>query len=337
VTSIASGAWRSGRRLQRKTASTAPGLVAAVLVAAPALGVAVFLPLVGAPVLGLAFGIAVALVRRPSAHIQLGLRFTARVVLQLGIVALGATLSLGVVGSVGLRTLPVMLGTLAVALGVAVVAGRALGVPNPLRTLVGVGTGICGASAIAAVSGIIGAAEAEVAYAISTIFVFNIVAVVLFPPLGHLFGMSQSTFGLWAGTAINDTSSVVAAGYAYGSAAGAHAVVVKLTRTTMIVPIVLALALRRGRGVTWRETIPWFLVAFTAAAALRTAGVVPESSTSALKHTAVVLVTVALAAIGLSTRVSALRRAGPRPLLLGLAVWCAVALTSLAIQLVAPA
>src|SRR5947209_12650338 len=106
-----------------------------------------------------------------------------------------------------------MLGTLAAALVVAVVVGRALGVPNPLRTLVGVGTGICGASAIAAVSGILGAAEAEVAYAVSTIFVFNIVAVILFPPLGHLLGMSQSTFGLWAGTAINDTSSVVAAAY----------------------------------------------------------------------------------------------------------------------------
>jgi uncharacterized integral membrane protein (TIGR00698 family) len=336
VTEAASGAGRSGR-LRERSATGAPGFAAAVLVAAPALGAATFLPVVGAPVLALAFGIAVALVRRPPARLQPGLKFTARAVLQLGIVVLGATLSLGAIGSVGLRTLPVMLGTLAAAFVAAVVVGRALGVGNPLRTLVGVGTGICGASAIGAVSGLVGAAEAEVAYAISTIFVFNIVAVVLFPPLGHLFGMSQSTFGLWAGTAINDTSSVVAAAYAYGSAAGTHAVVVKLTRTTMIVPIVIALAVKQRRAVSWRATIPWFLVAFTAAAALRTAHIVPASWTPSLKHTALVLVTLALAAIGLSTRVSALRRVGPRPLLLGLAVWCAVALTSLGIQLVAPA
>jgi uncharacterized integral membrane protein (TIGR00698 family) len=326
-----------GVRVQRESAHLAPGVAAAAVVAAVALGAAVFLPLVGAPVLALALGIAIAAFREPTARLRPGLRVTSRVVLQAGIVVLGATFSLGEIGSVGVRTLPVMLGTLAAALVVAVVAGRALGVADPLRTLVGVGTGICGASAIAAVSGIIGAAELEIAYAVSTIFVFNIVAVVLFPPIGHLLGLSQSAFGLWAGTAVNDTSSVVATAYAYGHAAGAHAVVVKLTRTTMIVPLVLVLALKRGRTVPWRTAVPWFLVVFAAAATLRTAGVVPASASSPLQRTAVVLVTVALAAIGLSTRVSALRRTGPRPLLLGLAVWCAVAVTGLLITLVAPA
>jgi uncharacterized integral membrane protein (TIGR00698 family) len=314
----------------------APGLAATAIVAGVALGAAVFLPLAGAPVLALTLGVAAAAVREPSERLGPGLRFCARAALQAGIVVLGATLTLRTVGSDGLRTLPVMLGTLAAALAAAVAAGRALGVRDPLRTLIGVGTGICGASAIAAVSPIVGAAETEVAYAIATIFLFNIAAVIAFPALGHLLGLSQSAFGLWAGTAVNDTSSVVAAAYAYGSAAGAHAVVVKLTRTTMILPIAFALALRRRSGVNWRATFPWFLVAFAAAAALRTAGVVPSGSVSSLKQAAVVLVTVALAAIGLSTPFGALRSTGLRPLVLGLAVWAAVAVTSLALQLVVP-
>ena len=112
-------------------------------------------------------------------------------------------------------------------------------IPYRLKTLIGVGTAICGGSAIAAISPIIEADEMEIAYSISTIFLFNIIAVLIFPPLGHLLGFSDKAFGLWAGTAINDTSSVVAAGYAFSNAAGAYATIVKLTRTTMIIPIAI--------------------------------------------------------------------------------------------------
>jgi uncharacterized integral membrane protein (TIGR00698 family) len=143
-----------------------------------------------------------------------------------------------------------------------------------MQTLVGVGTAICGASAIAAVSGIVAATEIEIAYAISTIFVFNVIAVVLYPPLGHLLGLDQHAFGLWAGTAINDTSSVVAAAYSYGTPAGHVAVVTKLARTTMIVPIALGLAFlqarRSGGGPrrpVWR-LVPVFLLWFLLASAL---------------------------------------------------------------------
>jgi uncharacterized integral membrane protein (TIGR00698 family) len=315
----------------------APGLAAAAAVAAVALPLGRLVPQAGAPVLGLALGVAVASTRRPQPSLALGLSFAGGTVLKAAVVALGATLSLGKVASVGRSSLPVMLGTLAAAFAVALLAGRLLHVPGRLATLVGVGTGICGASAIAAVSGIVGAAEAEIAYAVSTIFAFNLVAVVLFPPLGHLLGLGQSAFGLWAGTAINDTSSVVAAAYAFGSTAGSHAVVVKLTRTLMIVPVAAGLAYaasRRGERAPGlgRRVFPWFLLLFLAAAALRTAGAVPHSLDAPLRGVAVGLMTVALAAIGLSTRLGDLRRAGARPLLLGAFVWIGVAVTSLALQ-----
>lgn len=160
---------------------------------------------------------------------------------------LGAGLSLGEVVRVGGESLPVMAGTLTVALGGAWALGRLLGVHREAALLIGVGTGICGASAIAAVTAVTGPAKDRVAYALGTIFTFNIAAVLLFPPLGHLLGLSQEGFGLWSGTAVNDTSSVVAASYAYGATAGAYAVVVKLTRSLMIVPVCLILQARKGR------------------------------------------------------------------------------------------
>lgn len=309
-----------------------PGLAAAGAVTAVAWPLGRLEPLVGAPVLALALGIAVAAWRPPATSLRPGLAFAGKYVLQAAIVTLGATLSLGRAGSVATSTLPVLLATLAAAFLVAALAGRALGVPPRLRTLIGVGTGICGASAIAAVSGVVAATEAEIAYAVSTIFAFNLVAVVLFPPLGHLLGLSQSGFGLWAGTAVNDTSSVVAAAYAYGPAAGAYAVLVKLTRTVAIVPVVAALAVAARREVRWLKVVPWFLVWFAVAAALDTAGAIPAGAHHALQQLAIVLITVALAAIGLSTRLAHLRTAGARPLLLGTLVWLAVAVTSLVVQ-----
>jgi uncharacterized integral membrane protein (TIGR00698 family) len=311
------------------------GILAAAAVAVAALAAARIVPLVGAPVLALALGIAVAAVHRPSAALVPGIRWTGRYVLQAAIVILGGTLSLRAVAVVGARTLPVMVGTLAAALLVAWGLGRALGIGSSLRTLIGVGTGICGASAIAAVSGVITTTEADIAYAMSAIFVFNLVAVLLFPPIGHLLGMSQRGFGLWAGTAVNDTSSVVATGYAYGHAAGVQAVIVKLTRTTMIIPIVAVLAGIAGseRGVRWIRVVPWFLVWFIAASVLATAGLVPMSWHAPLAAIAVALIAMALAAIGLSTHLGDMRRAGIRPLVLGTAVWVAVAVTSLGLQI----
>jgi uncharacterized integral membrane protein (TIGR00698 family) len=332
------------RRLGPRLRSLVLGLACTSSVALAAWLLAHVVPLLGAPVLAILIGMAVALAWRPPAAAAPGIAFSASTLLQLAIVLLGTTLGLGQILRVGGKSLPVMLGTLAVALVGAVVLGRLLAVAPRLRTLIGVGTGICGASAIAAVSGIVEASRTEIAYAISTIFVFNIVAVVLFPPLGHLMHLSQHGFGLWAGTAVNDTSSVVAAAYAYGHTAGSQAVVVKLTRTTLIVPIALALSVWRARTVARadpsaanpvvrpRRLVPRFLVWFVLAAVLNTAGLIGAGARRPLSDAAVALITVALAGVGLGSDLGRMRRTGIRPLLLGALLWVSVASVSLLLQ-----
>jgi uncharacterized integral membrane protein (TIGR00698 family) len=309
-------------------------LAAAAAVTAVALPIGHLVPLLGAPIVALVIGMAL-----PAGSLRKALGRTSRLALQTGIVLLGATISLHDVAGVGGASLPVMLASLTSALAGAALLGHFLGVPERLRVLVGVGTAICGASAIAAVSGAVRPREAELRYAISTIFLFNLVAVLTFPALGHLLGMSQSAFGLWAGTAVNDASSAVAAGIAYGDAAAAHAVIVKLTRTLMIVPISLALAaiaVRRASGEsplrTARRAFPWFIVFFLLASAARSIGLVGAGATPAITHAGLILTTVAMAAVGLSSDLREMRATGPRPLLLGALVWFTVASVSLGTQ-----
>jgi uncharacterized integral membrane protein (TIGR00698 family) len=209
-----------------------------------------------------------------------------------------------------------------------------------MRILIASGTGICGASAIGAVAPVIAASETSVAYAMSTIVVFNLAAVALFPLVGHLLGLSQQAFGLWAGTAVNDTSSVTAAGYAYGHAAGDYAIVVKLTRTLMIIPLVLGLAARRRDSaapatswVQWlRRLVPPFLPLFLLAAAAQSIGLVPQATHPALSLAATYAVAGAMAGIGASIQLDELRRVGLRPLLLGAVLSMTVAVTGLALQ-----
>jgi uncharacterized integral membrane protein (TIGR00698 family) len=339
----------------RGPAARLPGLALAVGVALVATALGRLVPVVGGPVSAIVLGVLVAIVVRPGDRMRPGITFAGRAVLQAAVVVLGAQLSLGQVLRVGAGSLPVMTVTLAVCLAAAYGIGRRLGVVRDLRTLIGVGTGICGASAIAAVTPVIGAAEAEVAYAVSTIFVFNVAAVLTFPALGHLLGMGQHAFGLFAGTAVNDMSSVVAAATTYGGPAADYAVVVKLARTLLIIPICLglaALARRRARTadapadagaadvgralprpVRVGRLVPWFLAGFLVLAAVNTAGLVPSAAHGPLSTLAVFLITVALSAIGLSTEPARLRRTGPAPLLLGGCLWLVVSATSLALQL----
>jgi uncharacterized integral membrane protein (TIGR00698 family) len=295
---------------------------------------------IGAPVLGVVLGALASRLPRRSAVLRPGVTLAAGPLLQVAVVLLGAQLSLGQVASVGAGSLPVMLGTLAACLVAAHRVGRRLGIAGDLRLLIGVGTGICGASAISAVSSTIRAKSPDVAYAISTIFLFNVAAVLAFPPLGAALHLGQHAFGLFAGTAVNDTSSVLAAADSYGAAAGHYAVVVKLTRTLMIIPICLVVAGRRGtgRGPGRRLVrVPWFLVGFVALAAANSLGAVAAAAHPPAQHAATALITVALTAVGLSTDPPALRRAGPRPLLLGLALWLTVTATSLGLQAVTSA
>ncbi|TVZ01097.1 putative sulfate exporter family transporter [Trebonia kvetii] len=351
----------AGSHPRGRVAAIAPGLLLALTVAAVATVVGQHVPLVGSAVPGAVIGAGIALAIRPGARLAPGLKWASTFVLQCSVVLLGAQLSIGEAARVGVSSLPVMLVTLAICLGAAWLYGRLLNIPHDLRTLVGVGTGICGGSAIAAVAPVIEAASADVAYAISTIFLFNIAAVLAFPLLGHALGMSQQSFGLFAGTAVNDTSSVVATAATYGAAASSHAVVVKLVRTLMIIPICLGLAALTARKRTAAtataspadpaattpapaaraarmspkrivKLVPWFLIGFVIAAAVNSSGVIPVGAHVPIQHVSVFLVAVALSAIGLSTDVAALRQAGHRPLLLGALLWITVAGASLGLQ-----
>lgn len=323
--------------------ATVPGLGIALMLGAIATGVGHLAPLLGAPVAGIVLGVVLSPLARARTGLTPGIKFASKFVLQLAVVVLGTQLSLGQVARAGVGSLPVMLGTMAVCLALAAWLGSRLGIGSDLRTLIGVGTAICGASAIAAVSPVVRAKGSDIAYAISTIFMFNVVAVLLYPWLGHLLGMSQHSFGLFAGTAINDTSSVVAAATTYGTSAGNYAVVVKLTRTLMIIPIVFAIAARVGRDGNKAESlrhpairalnlVPWFLIGFLLVAGANSLRVIPVSTHHDFQLTSLFLITVALSGIGLSTDFASLRRAGARPLLLGLLLWVAVGGTSLFLQ-----
>jgi uncharacterized integral membrane protein (TIGR00698 family) len=319
-----------------------PGVLAAVAIAVVATAAGRRVPVVGAPVLAIVIGLAVSSFLPVSDVLRPGLRFAGKYVLQGSIVVLGLGLSLRQVVSIGVGSLPVLIGTLLSALAMAWLAGRALGLRRDVTTLIGVGTAICGASAIAATDAVIEADEADVSYAVTTIFLFNVVAVIAYPILGHLAGLSQHAFGLFAGTAVNDTSSVVAATNVYGHQAAAYGVVVKLTRTLAIIPVCIGLAAWRRSprraapsgtsGPSWRRVLPVFLLGFVAAVAANSLGLVPVHLHASLSTLATWMITVALAAVGLSSRLGQLRTAGFRPILLGAILWATVGLSSLALQ-----
>ncbi|WP_413811237.1 YeiH family protein [Streptomyces sp. OE57] len=326
-------------------ASLVPGLALVLALAVAGTAVGKTFPLVGGPVAGIVLGVLLAALKRPGARWSPGIGFASKWVLQVSVVVLGSQLSLAQMVQVGVGSIPVMTGSLVVCLTVAYGIGRWLGIAGDLRTLIGVGTGVCGASAIAATAPVIGAAGVEVAYAVSTIFLFNVAAVLTFPLLGHLLGMSQHSFGLFAGTAVNDTSSVVAAATGYGRTAADYAVVVKLTRSLMIIPICLGLAWlvgRRNRAApeaTGRprlqvvKLVPVFLIGFLLMTTANSLGFIPSAAHHGLGELSVFLITVALCATGLSTDLAALRRTGPRPLILGACLWAVVSVTSLVLPL----
>ncbi len=316
------------------------GLLLAAAVAVCAIILGRWLPIIGGPVFGIVIGLLIRNTMGVSQVFQPGLRFGSQQILKWSIIALGFGLSFGQVMATGLESLPVTLITLSAAFISAYFLGKWLGIPGKLKILIGVGTAICGGSAIAAVTPIIKPEDHETAFAITTIFIFNILAVLIFPVLGHALGMSDQGFGMWAGTAINDTSSVVAAGYSYSQAAGDYATIVKLTRATLIIPICVALAcwqayrMRRSGATDFSlmAIFPWFILWFVAASALRSSGLIPEAMNIPLRLLADFLIVLALSAIGLSSDLRRMLTAGARPVLLGLGVWAAVVLSSLLVQ-----
>ncbi|SCZ81882.1 YeiH family protein [Acidaminobacter hydrogenoformans] len=346
------------------------GILLCFIVAIPAWFMGKAFPVVGSPVFGILMGMVLALILPrflgalwTEGRYDKGIRTTSKKLLQLSIILLGFGMNLYHVLEVGRQSLVVILTTLSAAFITAFFVGKALSLDGKVMTLIGVGTSICGGSAIAATAPVIEAGEEEVAHAISTIFLFNVLAVFLFPPMGRLLGLSDMGFGMWAGTAINDTSSVVAAGTAWSSASGndtalAFATIVKLTRTLMIVPITLVLAMYTARqkvrmekmqtnlvtdgqsvgslvesGSSFRFTkvFPWFVLGFVAAAVLNTAVELGEVSSS-LVALGKFFIVMAMVAIGLKTNVKRLLTNGLKPIFLGICCWIAVAGASLVVQ-----
>lgn len=301
-------------------------------------------PIIGGAVFGILIGILISNVFGKPENTLPGIKFASKKILQWAIILLGAGLSLSQVWKTGIESLYVMLFTLSAAFAAAYGLGKLMGIPFRLTSLIGVGTAICGGSAIAAVSPIIEADEMEIAYSISTIFLFNVMAVLIFPPLGHLIGLSDQAFGLWAGTAINDTSSVVAAGYAFSNIAGDYATIVKLTRTTMIIPISLVFAFitaaakkkeaQNNQDVSFRikSIFPWFILWFLAASLMNTLGLFPTSWLSSFKFLSKFMIVMALSAIGLSADFRKMLKTGVKPMFLGFLVWFIVSAVSLVVQ-----
>jgi uncharacterized integral membrane protein (TIGR00698 family) len=213
------------------------GLIPALVIGGIAWGVGRTIPILGGPVVAILIGLVVGQILGQLKEWAAGVKFASKTILQASIVLLGAGMSLSQVAKIGGAGLPVMIGTLVLCVAAGIVIGRAMQVEREARILVTYGTAICGASAIATMSAVIGASGPAIAVSVTVIVLYNVLAAILFPALGHLMGLTQEAFGMWAGTAVNDTSSVLAAATVYGAIAASYAVVVKLTRTLSIVPL----------------------------------------------------------------------------------------------------
>ncbi len=298
-------------------------------------------PIIGSSVFALILGIALNEFLDLPENSRPGLNWSGKKLLQYSIIFMGFSLPIATVASTGVSSLKISLPTITVAFLAAVIFGKVFHLKSHLRTLIGFGTAICGGSAIAAAAPIIEADEEEIALSMSTIFFFNILAVFIFPLLGHLWHMSNFHFGLWSGTAINDTSSVVAAGFSYSKAAGEMATIVKLSRALMIVPVCLGLiglklyrTKQQGsqKGML-KKIVPWFIVWFIVASILSSIGVVPKVVIPYLKEISQLFMAMALVGIGSKVSWKQFRSAGATPLLVGLIAWFCVAGSSLILQM----
>ena len=326
------------------------GVAFALVIAVPAWLLGKQFEVVGGPVFAILMGMALALVvpAKKGEPLVAGVKFTSKKVLQWAVILLGFGLNLAQIAQVGVTSLPIILSTIATSLVVSYVLCRTLNVPGKISTLIGVGSSICGGSAIAATAPVIEAKDEEVAQAISVIFLFNVIAALVFPTLGGVLGLSNEGFGLFAGTAVNDTSSVTAAATAWdGMHPGANtldaATIVKLTRTLAIIPITLGLAFwrlraqRRAGGeakstFSFRRAFPTFIVFFVLASVVTTVFSLPAAVTAPVKELSKFLIVMAMAAIGFNTNVVTLVRTGGKPILMGLCCWVAIAAVSLGMQ-----
>ena len=326
------------------------GILLCLIIAIPCHFLGELLPVVGAPVFAIIFGMVITLFIKKKEPIKGGVTFTSKKILQYAVILLGFGMNLTTVAKTGVQSLPVILATITASLVVSFILCKLLKIPSKISTLVGVGSSICGGSAIAATAPVIDADDEEIAQSISVIFLFNIIAALIFPTLGGLLGMSNEGFALFAGTAVNDTSSVTACASAWDGIHGSNtldgATVVKLTRTLAIIPITLVLALFRtvkekkagksgGKGFSFKKIFPFFIMFFIAASVITTIAVscgVDASVFSPLKSLSKFFIVMAMAAIGLNTNIVKLIKTGGKPILMGFTCWVAIALTSIGVQ-----
>ena len=329
-----------------------PGFAAALAVAVLACWLESLMPvhLVGSAVIAMFIGMLVNYFAKPTAMVTPGLRFTSKKVLKFAIVLLGLSLNIATILNVGRLSLTVMVFTLATCFGGGYFIGRALGLNWKLSNLISAGTGICGGSAIAAIASTIEAEDNDIAYAMSATFLFDMAMIVPFPIMGRALGMTDEAFGIWAGTAVNDTSSVVATGYAFSEAAGDFATMVKLTRTLAIIPTVVVFAfiqlnIKRREAATEAvsgelkanfsiaKIFPWFILGFLAMAIAASVFPIPAAVAAGAKRLSKFLMVCALAAIGLNTSFKEMKKAGVRPMIHGFIISALVVIVALLVEM----
>lgn len=333
-----------------------PGVVVAIAIAFVSQCIESFLPihLIGASVIALFIGMILHTLFDTS-MLKDGLRFTSKKILKFAIILLGASLNIQTILTVGSMSLSVMIFTLLTCFGGGYFIGKALGLNWKISNLISAGTGICGGSAIAAIAPAIDAEDRDIAYAMSATFLFDMIMIMAFPFLGHFLELSDMAYGLWAGTAVNDTSSVVAAGYAYSEAAGDFATMVKLTRTLTIIPVVLIFAwiniriktkaqmkskelqtvthTEKARNkVNFFTLVPWFIVGFVGLALINSLGMIQEEVSSAAKDLSKFLMVAALAAIGLNTNLKDMKKSGIAPMLHGFIISALVVIVAISVE-----
>ena len=305
----------------------------------------------GSAVIAMFIGMSINHFLKDRKVLSAGLKFTSKKILKFAIILLGLSLNITTILTVGKMSLTVMIFTLLTCFGGGHFIGRALGLNWKLSNLISAGTGICGGSAIAAIAPTIDADDSDVAYAMSATFLFDMAMIVLFPIMGRALGMSDQAFGIWAGTAVNDTSSVVATGYAFSEAAGDFATMVKLTRTLAIIPTVVTFAfiqlrLKRkealatsGSGDTLKanfsisKIFPWFILGFLAMSVVASVFPIPAAVVSGTKRISKFLMVCALAAIGLNTSFSSMKKAGIRPMIHGFIISALVVVVALVVEI----
>ena len=330
-----------------------PGFLLAVVIAALSCWLESLLPVhvIGSAVIAMFIGMFCNRFVGKKALFATGLKFTSKKILKFAIILLGLSLNITTILQVGKMSLTVMVFILLTCFGGGYFIGRALGLNWKLSNLISAGTGICGGSAIAAIAPTIDADDNDVAYAMSATFLFDMAMIVLFPIMGRALGMSDQAFGIWAGTAVNDTSSVVATGYAFSEGAGDFATMVKLTRTLAIIPTVVVFAfiqlnLKRKEAMANCENgselkanfsiakiFPWFILGFLGMSIVASVLPIPAVVVSGTKKLSKFLMVSALAAIGLNTSFSGLKKAGIRPMIHGFIISALVVIVALLVEI----